>query len=165
MKRPEPPAAPSPAVSPADMPADMPAADAPASQAPAPEFTDADLPPVDSLPADADLRPFFSPKVSEALRRAALRHLFRQARFNVHDGLDDYCGDYRHHVPLGDRITADMQHQLDRLQARLDRERHQPPAQPPPAASAPEPSDAVPTPAAEPAATPLPPDADDEPSR
>lgn len=155
MKRPEPPAAP---------PDEAPAAQA-LSPEPEAELSDADMPPVDSLPADADLRPFFSPKVSEALRRAALRHLFRQARFNVHDGLDDYCGDYRHHVPLGDRITADMQHQLDRLQARLDRERHQPPAQPPPAASAPEPSDAVPTPAAEPAATPPPPDADDEPSR
>lgn len=123
--------------------------------APAPQPGDADMPPLESLDAHSDLSPFFSPKVSETLRRAALRQLFRQARFNVHDGLDDYCGDYRHHIPLGDRITADMRHQLERLQRRLEasQQAESAPADSPSAAT-PTPPDAAPSP---------PPDPNDEP--
>jgi hypothetical protein len=41
--------------------------------APAPELTDADMPPIESLTVDSDYSGFLSSKVSESLRRAALR--------------------------------------------------------------------------------------------
>ena len=40
-------------------------------------------------------------KVSESLRRLALRKLFHGADFNIRDGLDDYDGDYTSFVKLG----------------------------------------------------------------
>jgi hypothetical protein len=85
----------------------------PAPQAMA-EKTDADMPPVESLDADSDYTQFLSPKVSERLRRAALRKLFHLPRYNVMDGLDTYIADCRHYTPLGDTITADMRHEMER---------------------------------------------------
>lgn len=86
--------------------------------APAPppiaEKTDADMPPVESLDADSDYAQFLSPKISERLRRAALRKLFHQPQYNVMDGLDTYIADYRDYTPLGDIVTADMRHQMER---------------------------------------------------
>lgn len=94
------------------------AATAETSPRPAPlpiaEKTDADMPPVESLDADSDYAQFLSPKVSERLRRAALRKLFHQPQYNVMDGLDTYIADYRDYTPLGDIITADMRHQMER---------------------------------------------------
>lgn len=78
------------------------------------EKTDADVPPIESLDANSDYTQFLSPKVSESLRRAALRKLFHLPQFNVMDGLDTYIADYRHYAPLGDIITADMRHQMER---------------------------------------------------
>lgn len=80
-----------------------------------PELTDQDMPPLDSLGADSDFSPFLSPKVSEALRRLALRKLFHGDAFNVCDGLDDYAEDFTRFSGLGDLLTADMKHQLQRL--------------------------------------------------
>ena len=79
------------------------------------EKTDADMPPIESLDADSDYAQFLSPGVSEQLRRAALRKLFHQPRYNVMDGLDTYIADLRSFTPLGDTITADMRHQMERL--------------------------------------------------
>lgn len=88
------------------------------SEHPAPkalaEKTDADMPPIESLDADSDYTQFLSPKVSERLRRAALRKLFHLPRYNVMDGLDTYIADYRHYTPLGDIVTADMRHEMER---------------------------------------------------
>jgi hypothetical protein len=88
------------------------------SEPPAPkaiaEKTDADMPPVEILDADSDYAQFLSPKVSERLRRAALRKLFHLPRYNVMDGLDTYIADCRHYTPLGDTITADMRHEMER---------------------------------------------------
>jgi hypothetical protein len=88
------------------------------SEPPAPkamaEKTDADMPPVESLDADSDYAQFLSHKVSERLRRAALRKLFHLPRYNVMDGLDTYIADYRHYAPLGDIVTADMRHEMER---------------------------------------------------
>lgn len=78
------------------------------------EKTDADMPPVESLDADSDYAQFLSPKVSEQLRRTALRKLFHLPRYNVMDGLDTYIADYRHYAPLGDIVTADMRHEMER---------------------------------------------------
>jgi hypothetical protein len=75
--------------------------------------TDADMPPVESLTEDSDYSGFMSPKVSESLRRIALRKLFHSAAFNVCDGMDDYDEDFTSFEKLGNIITADMKHQME----------------------------------------------------
>jgi hypothetical protein len=80
---------------------------------PAPEPTDADMPPIESLTIDSDYSGFMSAKVSESLRRAALRKLFHSAELNVVDALDDYAEDFTTFTGLGEIITADMRHQLE----------------------------------------------------
>ena len=86
-----------------------------ASEVAAPELTDADMPPVESLDGESDVSGFLSKGVSEGLRRAALRKLFHSPKFNVCDGLDDYCEDFTDFAPLGATITADMRHHMERL--------------------------------------------------
>ena len=78
-----------------------------------PELTDADMPPVESLDENSNYQQFFSPKVSEGLRRIALRKLFHSGSFNLRDGLDDYDEDYTKFEPLGDIVTADMKHLIE----------------------------------------------------
>ncbi len=95
----------------------VPAAEVP-TQAQA-ELTDADMPPLESLDEHADYSGFFSPKVSEALRQQALQKLFRSACFNVCDGMDDYADDFTQFEKLGEVITADMRHRLQREAERL----------------------------------------------
>jgi len=80
---------------------------------PIPDPTDADMPPLETLTADSDYRGFLSPKVSESLRRAALRRLFHGSAFNVIDELDDYAEDFTTFEALGDIVTADMRHQIE----------------------------------------------------
>ena len=58
------------------------------------------LPPVGSLTFDADFGAFLQPDVDESLKRAALRKLFADPRFNVMDGLDVYIVDYSKPDPL-----------------------------------------------------------------
>jgi Protein of unknown function (DUF3306) len=87
---------------------------------PAPEpgsklLTDEDMPPVESLTDDGDYSGFLSAGVSELLRRKALRRLFSSSKFNVTDGLDDFAEDYTGFAPLGDVVTADMKHRMERL--------------------------------------------------
>lgn len=98
-------------------PPEMPAADAATTRdesvEPPPELTDADMPPVESLHADSDYTGFLSTKVSEGLRRAALRKLFHTGQFNVIDELDDYAEDFTTFTALGDLVTADMRHRLE----------------------------------------------------
>ena len=93
---------------------------------------DSDMPPLESISDHSDVSGFFSPRVTEALRKKALRQLFRTSKFNFRDGLDDYDGDYRSFEPLGDVMTADLRHQLER-QAELAKallEQEAPPAEP-----------------------------------
>ena len=80
--------------------------------------TDADMPPLETLGADSDYSGFLSPRVSESLRRAALRRLFGTPGFNVRDGLDDYDDDYTNFTALGDTLTSDMKHRAERAAAR-----------------------------------------------
>jgi hypothetical protein len=75
--------------------------------------TDEDMPPIESLTPDSDFSPFMSPKVSEGLRKLALRKLFHSAEFNLISELDDYVEDFTGFAPLGDFITSDMRHQLE----------------------------------------------------
>ncbi|MDJ0739230.1 MAG: DUF3306 domain-containing protein [Gammaproteobacteria bacterium] len=78
-----------------------------------PALTDADMPPLESLDDESDYRGFLSEKVSESLRRAALRKLFHSSAFNVVDGLDEYADDFTTFETLGDIVTADMRHQQE----------------------------------------------------
>lgn len=75
--------------------------------------TDADMPDIDTLTEDSDFSGFLSPKVSESLRRIALRKLFHSPGFNLVDGLDDYDEDFTSFAKLGDILTADMKHQME----------------------------------------------------
>ena len=81
-----------------------------------PPPTDEDMPPIESLSEDDDYGDFLSPKVSEKLRKVALRKLFHGAGFNIRDGLDDYDEDFTYFEPLGDIVTADMRHREEMLE-------------------------------------------------
>jgi hypothetical protein len=75
--------------------------------------TDADMPDIDSLTEDSDYSGFLSPRVSESLRRMALRKLFHSPGFNIMDGMDDYDEDFTTFEALGEIVTADMKHQVE----------------------------------------------------
>ncbi len=92
---------------------DEPIATATTTETLEPPLTDADMPPLDSLDAESDYSGFLSPKVSDTLRRAALRKLFHSAQFNVVDGLDEYADDFTQFETLGDIVTADMRHLIE----------------------------------------------------
>jgi len=74
--------------------------------------TDADMPPIESINEHSNLSDFFSPKVSEALRKQAFRKLFHLPAYNITDGLNDYDEDYTQFTSLGDIVTAEMRHQI-----------------------------------------------------
>ncbi|ABI56631.1 DUF3306 domain-containing protein [Alkalilimnicola ehrlichii MLHE-1] len=86
------------------------------------ELTDDDMPPLETLGASSDLSCFWSRGVSEALRHAALRQVFRSPKYNVVDTLCEYSGDYTRYEPLGEVVTHDMKRQIARL-AERERER------------------------------------------
>lgn len=92
---------------------------APPEAEPAPVLTDAEMPDLSTIGDESDVSPFFSPGVSDDLRQAALKRLFRGSKFNIRDGLDDYDEDYRNFEALGDIVTTEMQRQQERLEARL----------------------------------------------
>jgi Protein of unknown function (DUF3306) len=73
------------------------------ANAPPPE-----LPPIDKLNIDSDFRGFFHPKVGEDMRRAALKKLFSDPRFNVMDGLDVYIDDYSKTEPIPPEMLAGL---------------------------------------------------------
>lgn len=82
--------------------------------------TDADMPPIEQLTEESDFSDFLSPKVSEALRKQALRKLFHMPSMNVVDGLDDYAEDFSSFAPLGDIIPHEMKRMLEREKAKED---------------------------------------------
>ena len=67
-----------------------------------------ELPPVESLTFDADFTRFLAPKVDENLKRAALKMLFRDPRFNVMDGLDVYIDDYTKPDPISPDVVRTL---------------------------------------------------------
>lgn len=84
--------------------ADQPAADA----GPAPTLEQ-----VSRLTSDSDFTPFVARGVDETVRRAALKKLFSDPRFNVMDGLDTYVGDYNKFEPLTPLMVAALNHAKD----------------------------------------------------
>ncbi len=92
------------------------AVDPPVAEPSAPPKTDADMPPVESIDETTNIGDFFSPEVSEELRRLALRRLFHLPKFNIIDELDDYNESFRNFAALGDIITADMRYHMERAE-------------------------------------------------
>jgi hypothetical protein len=68
------------------------------------------LPPIDSLTFDSDFKAFMHSKVEESVKRAALKKLFSDPRFNVMDGLDTYIDDYTKSDPIPDEMLARLDH-------------------------------------------------------
>lgn len=71
-------------------------------------LSDEDMPALETLTAKSDMSDFFNKGVSDAVRRAAFRHVFSLPVYNIRDGLNDYDDDYTKFEPLGDTITSDM---------------------------------------------------------
>lgn len=78
-----------------------------------PPLADEDMPPLETLTEESDYTGFLSPKVSDELRKLALRKLFHGSQFNICDGLDDYDEDFTKFAKLGDVITAEMRHRAE----------------------------------------------------
>jgi Protein of unknown function (DUF3306) len=78
-----------------------------APTAPAPAAAP-ELPSVDSLNFHSDFTAFLRPEVDEKLKRAALKQLFRDPRFNVMDGLDTYIDDYTKADPIAPEMLKDL---------------------------------------------------------
>lgn len=85
------------------------------------------LPPVESLTTESDFKPFMATDVAPETRRAALKKLFADARYNVHDPFEAYMEDYTKEDP----IPLEMLKRLDHARSVLFEE-------PKPAAQAPE---------------------------
>lgn len=67
---------------------------------------DVDMPPLESLGPESDYSGFMSPRVSEELRRLALRKLFHSPLYNITDGLDDYDDDFTSFAVLREAFHA-----------------------------------------------------------
>ena len=89
-----------------------PAPVAPGQQAPQPSAPEASaaLPPIESLSIESEFAPFFKPGIPESTRRAALKQLFRDPRFNVMDGLDVYIDDYSKPDPIPPEMMKQLLH-------------------------------------------------------
>ncbi len=84
-------------------PVAAPATATPAAVPPAPAEPAAPLPTLDDvarLTPDADFSRFVARGVDEGVKRAAMKKLFSDPRFNVMDGLDVYIDDYNVTTPI-----------------------------------------------------------------
>ena len=85
--------------------AKAPAVAAPAAAADAPV-----LPALDSLTFESDFTAFMHAKVDEGVKRAALKKLFSDPRFNVMDGLDTYIDDYTKNEGISEEMLKTLKH-------------------------------------------------------
>jgi hypothetical protein len=77
---------------------------------PAAEPPSASLPALDSLNFESDFKAFLRAKIDEGVKRAALKKLFSDPRFNVMDGLDVYIDDYTKGEVLSPELVAALEH-------------------------------------------------------
>jgi hypothetical protein len=83
----------------------------PVPTAPPAEIPEKPLPPVDQLTFESDFTAFMQSKVvEEGVKRAALKKLFADPRFNVMDGLDTYIDDYSIEDPISPELLEQLQH-------------------------------------------------------
>ena len=76
-----------------------------------------ELPPLDSLTFESDFKAFMHSKVEDVVKRAALKKLFADPRFNVMDGLDTYIDDYTKADPFPEGLLARIEEVRDKLLA------------------------------------------------
>ena len=76
------------------------------------------LPPVETLTPESDFSGFMHPKVTDALRRVALKKLFSDPHFNVEDPYEAYSGDWTG----GEAIPEEMLATLNQAKQVLFRE-------------------------------------------
>lgn len=93
----------------------------PHSGRPIDELVDADLPAIDSIGPDSDVRAFLGRNISPELRRQALRKLFHQPKFNVVCLCAEYAENYNNFTPMGAIVPHDMKRQLAVQAERLAR--------------------------------------------
>ena len=89
---------------PAEQPAEKTAL-AEAKEAPAPP-----LQPIEDLRPDSDFTPFMNPKVDGETRRAALKKLFADARYNIPDPFEAYSGDWTVGEPIPMEMLKTLNH-------------------------------------------------------
>ena len=70
----------------------------------------AELPPVDSLTFESDFSAFLRANVEESVKRAALKKLLHDPRFNVMDGLDTYIDDYTQNEGISEEMLKTLDH-------------------------------------------------------
>lgn len=96
---------------------------APAVAPPVPTAPQADapaLPSIDSLTFESDFVAFMQAKVDEGVKRAALKKLFTDPRFNLMDGLDVYIDDYSVDDPIPQAMLAQLEHARTTLFGRAE---------------------------------------------
>ena len=88
------------------------------------------LPPLDSLNFESDFKAFMHSKVEEGVKRAALKKLFSDPRFNVMDGLDTYIDDYTKAEPVTEELLARLEHARQTLLVPKQEEEKKPETEP-----------------------------------
>lgn len=83
------------------------------------ELTDEDMPDIESLTEDSDLRGFMSAKVSEALRMKALSKVFHSPKYNKVCLCAEYADDYTNFLPMGDIVPHDLKSAIAREAGKL----------------------------------------------
>jgi hypothetical protein len=66
------------------------------------------LPPVDELTPESEFSGFMHPKVEDALRRVALKKLFRDPHFNAPDPFEPFSGDWTVGEPISEELMASL---------------------------------------------------------
>ena len=93
--------------------------DAAKAPSPAPQ-TPVPLPSLDSLSFESDFKAFMQAKVEDSVKRAALKKLFSDPRFNLMDGLDVYIDDYSKDDPIPQALLAQLEHAKSTLFGRAE---------------------------------------------
>lgn len=102
-------------------------APAPRKDEPAPA-----LPPLDSLSFESDFKAFMHAKVEESVKRAALKKLFADPRFNVIDQMDIYIDDYTNLETIPQEMLEKLEHARATLFGPKEEKTAEAPAEPEP---------------------------------
>jgi hypothetical protein len=68
------------------------------------------LPALDSLTFESDFGAFLRADIEESVKRAALKKLLHDPRFNVMDGLDTYIDDYTQNEGISEEMLKTLDH-------------------------------------------------------
>lgn len=83
------------------------------------ELTDEDMPAIELLNTESDLRCFMSGKVSQGLRMKALTRVFHSPKYNQVCICAEYADDYTNFVPMGDIVPHDLKQAIAREAGKL----------------------------------------------